>query len=687
MKRKNETPANGVSKKRALSDKEAKTKFRDGLFDTKVLEEYRKKYAKSKPYLHGVITDLINPSLLRSVRDEIREHISFTPKETDIYKIHQSGDLANLDGLDDAALARFPSLLTLRDAMYSSAFRKYISTVANSGPLSGKKTDMAINVYTPGCHLLCHDDVIGSRRVSYILYLLDPDRPWKAEWGGALRLFPTETLEAKGGEKVKVPMPDPTVVIPPQFNQLSFFTVQPGESFHDVEEVYRRRVGEIEDDGGRVRMAISGWFHIPQEGEEGYEEGLEEKLAERSSLQQLQGGKADEFDAPQPKWRDYPEDETKQNGEDEDEEPELSEEDLDFLIKFMTPNYLTPETVEELRELFTEESSLRLANFLSKKFSARLRTFIEDVEANSDKNNTIPGPKQNVGVARPPHKHRFLFRQPGDAKAKGEPTPYDELVDTFFPSLAFHKWLSLATGLTLAQSNILARRFRRGMDYTLATTYEKEDPQLEICLGITPTKGWGGEEEVGSLPQEQLEEKEEEEQSSKKKKKSKKNKKQPSPPPAEEDAENIPGGYEMYMAGDDDDDDGDDDDDAGSDHGVEIKPGTNTTNASSNTGAGKRRSTKADPAIYRGGNEGEDDAPLFSMGAGWNMMSVVLRDTGVLRFVKYVSGGARGDRWDVCGEFGVEVGDEDDEEGEDGEADAILSMAIYQCSEQRLAPS
>lgn len=95
-------------------------------------------------YKHAVIQSLVNDQLLRNVRNEIREHISFTPKETDIYKIHQSGDLANLDGLDDAALKRLPSLLTLRDSLYSSAFRKYLSSITGSGPLSGVKTDMAV---------------------------------------------------------------------------------------------------------------------------------------------------------------------------------------------------------------------------------------------------------------------------------------------------------------------------------------------------------------------------------------------------------------------------------------------------------------------------------------------------------------------------------------------------------------
>ena len=98
-----------------------------------------------------MIQDLVDDQLLRNVRNEIREHISFTPKETDIYKIHQSGDLANLDGLDDAALKRLPSLLTLRDSLYSSAFRKYLSSITGSGPLSGVKTDMAV-VRCAGCN-------------------------------------------------------------------------------------------------------------------------------------------------------------------------------------------------------------------------------------------------------------------------------------------------------------------------------------------------------------------------------------------------------------------------------------------------------------------------------------------------------------------------------------------------------
>ncbi|KAI4701542.1 hypothetical protein J4E81_003282 [Alternaria sp. BMP 2799] len=646
-KRKNEAPAHGkAKKKRTISDDEAHNNFRSGLFDSKVLEGYTSEYADSQPYKHAVIHNLVDDTLLRNVRNEIREHIHFTPKETDIYKIHQSGDLANLDGLHDSALKRLPSLLTLRDSLYSSAFRKYLSSITGSGPLSGVKTDMAVNVYTPGCHLLCHDDVIGSRRVSWILYLLDPDIPWKPEWGGALRLYPTEHLETPDGDKVRVPQPDFSLSIPPAWNQLSFFTVQPGESFHDVEEVYRRGLEEkAEEDGGRVRMAISGWFHIPQEGEEGYEEGLEEKLAEKSSLAQLQGGKADVFDEPQSHWVDNPDWEEQAKQEDD----ELTENDIDFLIKFMNPNYLVPDTVEELSNMFGDESSLRLAQFLSNKFSARLREYLEskDHEANPSLPNNPHSKESMVGVARPPHKQRYLYRkaiQPIPTTPYPENdgmTPYDDLVDILFPHPAFMKWISLVTGITLTKSNIFARRFRRGLDYTLATAYEEEDPQLEVCLGITPSRGWGDEDEE---PEEGAEEETKQNGSSSKKSKKKGKAKEPEPKPEEE-----VGGYEMYMAGEDD-----------ADH-----TSVPTGEASTSTGAGQRRKAKADPAIYKSAADDEDDGILFSQPAAWNNLAIVLRDRGVLRFTKYVSKSAKGDRWDVCAEYGVEFGeDEDDEDDE-----------------------
>lgn len=729
-------------------------------------------------YKHGVIRDLVSSALLRSVRTEIQENLSFTPKETDIYKIHQSGDLANLDGLEDSSLKLLPSLLILRDALYSSTFREYLSTVTGAGPLSGRKTDMAINVYTPGCHLLCHDDVIGSRRVSYILYLTDPDRPWNEEWGGVLRLYPTQTYARKDRPETKVPSPDFTISIPPAFNQLSFFAVQPGESFHDVEEVYAGKDNDKkEDDGGRVRMAISGWYHIPQEGEDGFEEGLEEKLAEKSSLMQLQG-KGDAYDLPQPQIHLYGpcselqafsiSDSQAKQATPDPEDDVLTETDIDFLLPYLNPSYLTPDTLSALSSSFADNSVLRLDNFLKPQYATSLHEYVTSQEA-------CPMPTSSVDidsdtpwtVARPPHKHRYLYMQPTVPSSFSSATvnasqdntgndisPLRDLLDNVFPSLHFRKWLQLATSLVLTSHNLLARRFRRGKDYSLATNYTEDASRLEITLGITPTKGWGDNDDPADIenPDDEKKKKEDDkltataspsvesqkevddpstdtansgeetqkeiddkstdtanpgEEAQKEKddrptvpaepnNEAQKEKDDHPTVPAEpsneaqkekddspavtatpstekhkaaEDEDPGVGGYEVYMAGDEDDDG--DSDHEGSDHGVPIPPTLSASTgarASGPSSAPRPKSTKADPAIYRSssGTGEEDDGVLFSMPAGWNRLSVVLRDKGVLRFVKYVGMGARGDRWDLTGEFGVEE-EEGEEEAEEGE--------------------
>lgn len=810
-------------------------------------------------YKHGIISDLVSPELLRNVRSEIQENLSFTPKETDIYKIHQSGDLANLDGLDDSALRLLPSLLKLRNALYSEPFRKHLSTITGSGALSGKKTDMAINVYTPGCHLLCHDDVIGSRRVSYILYLTDPDRPWQAEWGGALRLYTTVAHKCSDGSISKVPSADPQVSIPPAFNQLSFFAVQPGESYHDVQEIYAPHGGDAAGDEMRVRTAISGWYHIPQEGEDGFVQGLEESLAEKSSLRQLEG-KAHEFDQPKTNFQTpiVPNTSFSSSANQKTPAPSsqenviLTEEDLTFLIKYIAPTYLTPDTLESVSQVFTEHWSLSLDTFLTDNFSQSLREFIGIQESQA-----LPVAVADIEkatpwtVACPPHKHRFLFQQiraprPADARSQ---SPLQDLLENLLPSPQFYKWLQLATGETITSHNLSARRFRRGKDYTLATGYD-EDPRLEVSLVITPSSGWEpvveveeahdnhvtagdvgetskdfevGEDHIGKpvddhhigKPEEkpvdpeetssepdnhvdnrdvgqaevgpaELSEAVEEDVGEAKRtsvepkdlvakddvgekgvvhsegseaafpgdvsrsndlidtgdgklfansdegvaeiatveviksaavddvSESKKDsvdvdvkgdageqgeqKDEASKRLTDDDDQTKEGlgiedlgrdeearrkiaghevegddifevndgapggdvgGYLAYMAGDEDAEYGNPDE-----HGVDLPSNMSTGARSSGFSKGQKES-KPDPAVYQSSGQGdEDDGVLFSMPAGWNKLGIILRDKGALRFVKYVSQQAKGDRWDICGEYTI-VNQDDEEEGEE----------------------
>lgn len=85
--------------------------------------------------------------------------LSFTEKQTDIYKVNQTGDLANLDGLPEDEKSKLQALWEVRNAMYSDDFRAWLETVTGCGPLSAKKKDMSINDYTSGCHLLNHECV------------------------------------------------------------------------------------------------------------------------------------------------------------------------------------------------------------------------------------------------------------------------------------------------------------------------------------------------------------------------------------------------------------------------------------------------------------------------------------------------------------------------------------------------
>lgn len=58
---------------------------------------------------------------------------------------------------------------------------------------------------------------------------------------------------------------------------------------------------------------------------------------------------------------------------------------------------------------------------------------------------------------------------------------------------------------------------------------------------------------------------------------------------------------------------------------------------------------------------------MSSCPAPWNQLSIVLRDSGTLKFVKYVSRKAPGDRWDISGTLDIEEQDDEDEEDDEEE--------------------
>lgn len=118
-------------------------------------DKLREQYIASQPYTHCVMRDLCQPKLLAAVRDEIVNNIQATYKETDLFKVFQTGeteleagllfpcaclrigppsvedkvclscigDLGNLDRVDKETAAQLPMLMALKEALYSPEFR------------------------------------------------------------------------------------------------------------------------------------------------------------------------------------------------------------------------------------------------------------------------------------------------------------------------------------------------------------------------------------------------------------------------------------------------------------------------------------------------------------------------------------------------------------------------------------
>lgn len=563
-------------------------------FDTKIWQSdfqdtLKSQIQQSQPFRWGTITSIIDDTLLRNVRTEVLNEIAFTKKETDIYKVYQSGDLANLSGLDWDDLSRLPSLYKLRAGIYSEQFRDVISKVTGCGKLSGIKTDMSINTYTAGCHLLTHDDVIGSRRVSFILYLPDPEEEWKPSYGGALRLFPAIVPN--------VPCTDFASKLVPQFNQMAFFTVQPGLSFHDVEEV---RVD-------KQRLSIQGWFHIPQPGEDGFIPGEQQETENKSTLQQLQSKELQEFDFPKPFRVDFPRHEI--SIYESTTQFDFSTDQLAYLSRFLNPVYLQSLTISQLNKRFIDDSVIEINDVLNPKFASILAKTIRHTEIEHGSPQTSGDIRFPWKCAVPPHKQRFMYidgKPYFDVNQRGinvtnhvgpqEPPNFSVLlglsdaesnlveVTKGLKSMAFRKWLRLVTSLVPTSDQTLVRRFRPGHDFILATTIDKtvareyfdeENVLLEATLDLTPTAMDATNWSLGEF-----------------------------------------GGYELCM------------------------------NLDTETG-----DDEDDPAIYKPSDA--NDSVLHTSQCKWNCLTLMARDPNVLKFVKYVSVNAKGSRWDIWSQWNV----------------------------------
>jgi len=582
MKRQAPAPAlNGHAEKKPASSSSGAnlgSPLAPGLLEDASRHKLVEEFKSSGPYPHCVIPNFCQDSEIRKIHDELVNNLTADLKESDLFKVYQTCDLANLgrNGMLMELAEKMPQLMALRKAVYSEEFKAFVQEVTGCGELSDQ-IDCATNLHTQGCHLLCHDDVIGTRKVSYIIYLTSPDEEWTKEDGGALELYPS----VSDGTPALIP----TKTVVPIFNTMAMFRVVPGYSFHAVQEVY----------ADKPRMSLQGWFHGPKPPEP--------EAAGKATVNQLLASNGSDSEPFTPL-------DTSQISE----KPEpLPSADIDALGKYLNPVYMKPDAVAQIRSKFEEESSVQLHDFLKPDVAARLMAACQRADARDGVGGgSMPGYDVGMGAeweaVGPAHMQRYLRYQGAAAAVEGEEAApgamLKGLLEGVLQSPAFGRLLKQITGVEIQGVRGQCRRFRAGLDYTVAhygTMVQKA--RLNVVLSMVDDKedAEGVERAAGKKI-------------------------------SVEDklglwASGEVGAYECYV-------------EAEQDTGAEASD------------------------VYR---QNEDDGPLVQTLARSNTLSIVLLDQGVMRFVKYVHGTAPGSRWDIAADYECEVQD-DEEEGEGAEA-------------------
>ena len=162
--------------------------------------------------------------------------ISYEKKHSDLFRFSQTGDLNKTSA---TAALRTKIVANLLPAVERIVGR----------PLSRTLVDLSSQLYSRNEYLLPHDDRLDSRRVAFVLYLVDGAGDFAEADGGALEFFPTdwrgEPTHAVGTQKFY-----------PQANTLIFFEVS-RSSHHQVQQVL----------SGRSRRSVAGWLHDPSSDE------------------------------------------------------------------------------------------------------------------------------------------------------------------------------------------------------------------------------------------------------------------------------------------------------------------------------------------------------------------------------------------------------------------------------------
>jgi hypothetical protein len=74
-------------------DLDVTSSFADGLLDHNNISRLHNEYLSSEPYKYAIVEKLFQDDLLKRVKDECLSELSFSEKETDIYKVRHTAHL------------------------------------------------------------------------------------------------------------------------------------------------------------------------------------------------------------------------------------------------------------------------------------------------------------------------------------------------------------------------------------------------------------------------------------------------------------------------------------------------------------------------------------------------------------------------------------------------------------------
>jgi prolyl 3-hydroxylase /prolyl 3,4-dihydroxylase len=588
------------------------------------LAALKARYESATPYPHLLVDDFLDRDFLEKTILEIKDKSKVDFKESDLFKFYQSMDLASLgcdgdgnDGHEETTTAS-SHVYRLRQMLYSPEWRRNVEAILGLEPNTlSDHVDCACNCHAASCHLLCHDDVIRTRKVSYILYLVDDD--WSSKDGGALELYAASTSNGSSSSNgAAVPDAVPVVRHTPKFNTLCMFEVKPGVSFHSVQEVTRT---------SSPRLSLQGWYHAAVEPDNAHRATLSQLKSQRQGGDNNGNSSDDGF-------QDYVDGHPVASINDNDGVGEsLSQRDVDLLATYLDPTYLQPMALKEMRERFEETSSLQLRGlFLPKHvepLAAAMSEADQDAMAPIDDDQLYQrGVNAGWTIHGPPHMQRYLRYNSSSKTSASSSSPASSSgkmlseMQHVMESSAFGRFLERVTGLVPTGHRGEIRRFRPGRDYTVAhygllRQSGVLDATLVFCAGT-------GE------------------------------------PVCEQSSDDSPdvawqsgdvGGFECYIEADE----------SGQD---EQYRGSSAASVAAKQGKGEEDGDDED--------EDNDGTELLSVSAANNTLSLVFRDPGTMRFVKYLSIQAPSSRWDIALEYRVaedDENDDDDDDDEEGEAE------------------